>query len=103
MKHPSIWKGRAVSVPLGVPPFLFRNSFSFPASLYAVRESFESANVGHRSDKQGRALSAKKSPPLRVVFKPSVLVGTLRNVILGTSIIAASKGNHTARHTDTPE
>ncbi|KDS56465.1 hypothetical protein M094_4114 [Bacteroides uniformis str. 3978 T3 ii] len=48
-------------------------------------------------------MSAKKSPALRVVFKPSVLVGTLRNVILGTSIIAASKGNHTARHTDTPE
>nr|DAE90956.1 MAG TPA: hypothetical protein [Caudoviricetes sp.] len=36
MKRPSIRKGRAVSVPLGVPPFLFRNSFSFPASLYAA-------------------------------------------------------------------
>lgn len=36
MHNQAYWNEK-VSVPLGVPPFLFRNSFSFPASLYAVR------------------------------------------------------------------
>jgi hypothetical protein len=61
-----------------VYPFTWHTAFAFRAT-----------NVGHRSDKQGQAVSAEKISTLQVVFRPTVFGRTLRIVILGTSFFVA--------------
>ena len=51
--------------------------------------AFFATNVGHLSDRQGRAMSAEKISTLQVVFKPPVFGRTLLVVILGTAILVA--------------
>ena len=50
---------------------------------------FFATNVGHRPDRQGRAMSAEKISTLQVVFMPTVFGRTLLVVILGTAILVA--------------